>query len=55
MGIKTVSLTGCGGGKLAPLTDVGFIVPSNKTARIQEAHIFIAHTVCELVERNLLP
>ena len=52
MGLKTISLTGCGGGALAKLTDISLIVPSDKTARIQESHICIAHTICELVEEQ---
>lgn len=50
MGLTTVSLTGCGGGKLAKLTDFSLIVPSKITARIQESQICMAHAVCELVE-----
>ncbi|MBN1869889.1 MAG: D-sedoheptulose 7-phosphate isomerase [Candidatus Omnitrophica bacterium] len=50
MGLKTVSFTGCGGGKLAKLTDISLIVPSKVTARIQESHICMAHAICELVE-----
>lgn len=50
IGLKTISLTGCDGGKLAKLTDISLIVPSRKTARIQESHICIAHAICELVE-----
>lgn len=53
MGLKTVSLTGCGGGKLAGLTDISLIVPSSQTARIQESHLCIAHTICELVEESI--
>ena len=53
MGLKTISLTGCGGGKLAPLTDISIIVPSAETARIQESHICIAHAICELVEERI--
>lgn len=53
MGLKTVSLTGCGGGALAKLTDISLIVPSNNTARIQESHICVAHAICELVENHL--
>lgn len=53
MGLKTISLTGCGGGKLAPLTDISIIVPSAETARIQESHLCIAHTICELVEEKI--
>ena len=52
MGLKTISLTGCGGGALAKLSDVSIIVPSSTTARIQESHICIAHAICELVENQ---
>jgi len=50
MGLKTIALTGGDGGELAKLADVALLVPSNVTARIQEAHITIAHIICELVE-----
>ena len=53
-GLKTISLTGCGGGQLAKLTNISIIVPSHNTARIQESHICIAHAICELVEDHLL-
>ncbi|MCD4781406.1 MAG: D-sedoheptulose 7-phosphate isomerase [Candidatus Omnitrophica bacterium] len=49
-GLLTVSLTGCHGGKLAKLTDISIIVPSNMTPRIQETHACIAHIICDLVE-----
>ena len=52
MGLKTLSLTGCDGGKLARLTDISLIVPSSVTARIQESHLCIAHAICELVENQ---
>lgn len=51
-GLKTISLTGCGGGEVAALSDIKLVVPSDVTARIQESHICIAHTICELVEKN---
>lgn len=54
MGIKTVTLTGCSGGKMAKLSDYSLIVPSNDTARIQESHICLSHAMCELVENALL-
>lgn len=53
-GLLTISLTGCQGGKLAPLSEISIIVPSKTTARIQESHICIAHTICELVEEQFL-
>lgn len=53
MGIKTVALTGADGGELVKLADISFVVPSDVTARIQEAHITIGHIICELVESEL--
>lgn len=53
MGINTVGLLGRDGGKLAALSDVAIVVPSEVTARIQEAHILIGHTICGGVEHAL--
>lgn len=53
MGIHTIGWLGKDGGKLAAMVDIPMIVPSQITARIQEAHIFIGHTVCALIEKNL--
>ena len=53
MGLKTISLTGGNGGKLKRLTSLNISVPSECTARIQEAHILILHAVCELIESDL--
>lgn len=53
MGLKTIALTGADGGELAKIADVSLIVPSNITARIQEAHITIGHIICEIVEQTL--
>lgn len=50
MGIVTIGLLGRDGGKLAALSDHAIIVPSDVTARIQEAHILIGHTLCGAVE-----
>ncbi len=49
-GIYTIGLLGKDGGELARLSDLSIIVNSNSTPRIQEAHIFIIHTVCQMVE-----
>jgi D-sedoheptulose 7-phosphate isomerase len=51
--VGTVGLLGRDGGRLASLCDVPIIVPSLVTARVQEAHIFIGHMLCALVERRL--
>lgn len=53
LGIRTIGLLGRDGGPLAGLSDVPVIVPGQSTARIQEAHIFIGHSLCALVEEGL--
>lgn len=53
MGLRTVALSGGDGADLAKLADISLLVPSKVTARIQEAHITIAHIICELVEQAL--
>ncbi|MCM8791753.1 MAG: D-sedoheptulose 7-phosphate isomerase [Candidatus Omnitrophica bacterium] len=50
IGMKTISLTGKRGIYFAKLTDVSIIVPSEITARIQEAHVVIGHILSELIE-----
>ena len=54
LGVHTVALTGGGGGKMATLADLLINAPSLSTPRIQELHIAIGHTICELVEDALL-
>jgi len=49
-GIKTIGLTGQGGGLLADKVDILVSVPSDVTARIQEAHILIGHWWCQLAD-----
>ncbi len=53
MGMKVLSFTGCGGGRLASLSDVSIVVNSSNTARIQESHICFSHIICEIVEDYL--
>mgnify|MGYP001814245487 CR=1 FL=1 len=55
MGLYTIGLTGCGGGKLADCSDLALTVNSQDTPRIQETHVTAAHILCELVERILFP
>jgi D-sedoheptulose 7-phosphate isomerase len=54
IGLFTIGLTGRGG-KLAQCADMVFPVESDKTARIQEAHITLGHIFCDLVERIIFP
>jgi D-sedoheptulose 7-phosphate isomerase len=53
MKIFSICLLGKNGGKAAKLSNLNLIVPSNNTARIQEAHIFLSHFIFEEVEKNI--
>ena len=50
IGAVTVGLTGGNGGKLITICDHNLVMPSSVTARIQEAHIFVGHSLCEILE-----
>ncbi|MGX5174704.1 phosphoheptose isomerase [Aliikangiella sp. IMCC44653] len=51
-----ISCTGKDGGEMAGLmgpTDVEIRVPSNSTARIQEVHLVVIHSLCDLIDSTL--
>jgi D-sedoheptulose 7-phosphate isomerase len=50
----TISLLGKNGGRLKGLCDYEIIIPHSDTARIQEAHKVIYHTICQLIEQAFL-
>ncbi|MDJ0943501.1 MAG: SIS domain-containing protein [Kiloniellales bacterium] len=54
MGMKTIALTGKGGGKLADLADVLLAVPLSDTPRVQEAHVACYHYLCMEVEKAIV-
>ena len=51
--LKTIVLLGRDGGSVAGIADVDLIVKGDSTARIQEAHKFILHVLCEICEARL--
>jgi D-sedoheptulose 7-phosphate isomerase len=51
--VRVIGLTGASGGEMKALCDICICVPSSATPRIQELHITIGHTICELVEGRL--
>jgi D-sedoheptulose 7-phosphate isomerase len=53
-GVKVFGFLGCGGGDALGFCDEAFIVPSNDTGRIQEAHITAGHALMEYIEDKLL-
>jgi D-sedoheptulose 7-phosphate isomerase len=53
MGVTSIAMLGKTGGKCAGLADMELIVRHDLTARIQEAHKLLLHTICERVEIDL--
>ena len=51
----TVGFCGEKQDKMKPLCDHLVSIPSTDTPRIQECHMIIGHTICELVEMRLFP
>jgi D-sedoheptulose 7-phosphate isomerase len=52
-GVRTIALTGGGGGEAGRTADVHVNVPSAVTARSQEVHRTVLHALCEVVEASL--
>ena len=55
LGMHVIGFTGRAGGKLAPLADLCFRMPSDETPRIQEGHEFVGHLLCALIEAQMHP
>jgi D-sedoheptulose 7-phosphate isomerase len=53
--MTTIALTGEGGGRLAPLADHLWAVPSRCVPIIQQVHLCMYHYLCEQIEASLLP
>ena len=52
-GAYVVSFIGNNGGEMKDISDVNLIIPSNNTARIQECHTLLGHTILEIVENKM--
>ena len=55
LGLKVLSLTGQDGGGLATLADIAIKAPATEVARVQELHLPIYHSLCQMVEDTLFP
>jgi D-sedoheptulose 7-phosphate isomerase len=55
VGMKTIGMTGEGGGRMAPLSDYLFAVPSRFTPAIQQVHLALYHCFCAMLEEELSP
>jgi len=51
LGCRAIALTGASSDPLGSMCDFTVAVPSNRTSRIQEAHITIGHLWCEMVDQ----
>ncbi|HEY0009369.1 MAG TPA: SIS domain-containing protein [Tepidisphaeraceae bacterium] len=49
-GIYTIGFLGKDGGAAKAMIDLALIVPSARTARVQEAHKMIYHAICDYVD-----
>jgi len=54
-GVLTVAFTGAKGGKLGEIANMTFKIPSADTPRIQEVHMLMGHSLCEIVEQKMFP
>lgn len=55
IGMTTVAFTGSTGGKMKDIANFLVNIPSTDTPRIQECHMILGHTLCEIVEMQLFP
>lgn len=55
LGMITAAFTGESGGKMKGLPKYLVNIPSTDTPRIQECHMNLGHTICELTEIKLFP
>lgn len=53
LGALTIGFTGDQGVQLQALCDHCVMVPSSDTARIQEAHILVGHSLCQHIEQRV--
>jgi D-sedoheptulose 7-phosphate isomerase len=56
LGVRTVALTGNGGGRMAAALgaeDVHVCVPHKRTMRIQEVHLLVLHCLCDGIDSQL--
>ena len=55
MNLEVISLTGESGGQLDKISDCSIKAPEIETARVQELHLPIYHSICQFIEETLFP
>jgi D-sedoheptulose 7-phosphate isomerase len=51
--VTSIAFLGKGGGSAVSLSDFSIVIDSEETARIQELHLLLGHTLCEYAEIEL--
>lgn len=52
IGCINIGLSGRNGGDMNTICDVNIVVPCDNTPRIQEMHILIGHTICQIIDNE---
>lgn len=55
LGLCTIGLTGESGGALSSICQLTIKVPASDVPRVQELHLPVYHTLCQVVEDTLFP
>ena len=55
LGLHTIGLTGESGGSLSSICELTIKVPATEVPRVQELHLPVYHTLCQVVEDTLFP
>ena len=53
IGVKVIGLAGFGGGKLAKMADVSFVVPSNEYGPVEDVHMILDHILTAYLYEKL--
>jgi len=53
LGCSTLGFSGRDGGEMNKICDINLVIPSNDTPRIQEMHILLGHTLCQIIDNEL--
>jgi len=54
IGISSIAFLGKGGGFTRGVATIDLLVPSDVTARVQEAHLLLYHALCQMVDADLI-
>ncbi len=48
--MTVIGLSGVDGGKMSAVCDLELVVPSDRTALVQEVHLAVEHLICDLID-----